>query len=137
MSAIDPQPVRTPSRAKWLAALMVAAVFFTGVFVGVIGDHIFLILHRQFLPPQSWMAHITPRIVKRLDHELNLTPDQEARVRRILELHHARIRQLSSQMRTGVQGEIRTANNEIEAVLTPPQRAKFAKMKMHLMAHPH
>ena len=87
MSAIDPQPVRTPSRAKWLAALMVAAVFFTGVFVGVIGDHIFLILHRQFLPPQSWMAHITPRIVKRLEsalfdlqHDVRIGRLAEARV---------------------------------------------------------
>jgi Spy/CpxP family protein refolding chaperone len=136
MSAIDAEPVkRPPSRVKWMAVSIVIAVFFTGVFVGVIGDHIFLVLHRQFVPPLSWMAHITPRIVKQLDRHLDLTPEQETRVRGILDRHHQRIQQLSAQARSGVQGEIRAANGEIEAVLTPAQRAKFSKMKMHLLSH--
>jgi hypothetical protein len=136
MSAIDPQPVkRTPPRVKWMAVLVVVSVFLTGVLVGVIGDHIFLILHRRFLPSPSWMAHVTPHIVKRLDRELKLTPEQETSVRAILDRHHVRIQQLSTELRTGVQGEIRAANGEIEAVLTPEQRAKFAKMRMHLLSH--
>jgi Spy/CpxP family protein refolding chaperone len=60
-------------------------------------------------------------MVDRLDRHLDLTDAQRAKIEQIIEQHHRSIGK-----------EIETANAEIDLVLTPEQRQKFAKMRMHL-----
>jgi Spy/CpxP family protein refolding chaperone len=66
----------------------------------------------------DFAAHM---MLTRLDHHLDLTTAQENQIREIFRRRHERMLE-----------ELSTANAEIERVLTPAQRQKFTKMRMHL-----
>lgn len=128
---VTPQPGRR-SHVKWLAALIVVAAFATGVLVGVAGDRVLMVVrHETHLSP-AMMHGLVERIEKRLDRRLDLTPEQSRQVRAILDRHQQNILRVWRVARPQVQLEIESANSEIAAVLTPEQKAKFERMKMHL-----
>jgi Spy/CpxP family protein refolding chaperone len=123
-------PAAPPSRGtstKLVATIVVLIAFLGGLAVGVIGDRIWL-LHRPRV------AHaITERILGRLDHDLDLTPQQHQQVKKILEAHAARMQQISEGVRPQIRQEIDQNNAEIARVLTPDQRAKFEQLKMQFL----
>jgi len=126
-----PPPSRSTS-TKLVATIVVLIAFLGGLAVGVIGDRIWL-LHR---PPGAsrHAAHaITERILGRLDHDLDLTPQQHQQVKQILEAHAARMQQISETVRPQLRQEIDQNNAEIAHVLTPEQRAKFEQLKMQFL----
>jgi Spy/CpxP family protein refolding chaperone len=106
--------------------VVVIIAFVAGILVGVAGDHL-LFIHHLF--PRGFVAG---RIVERLDRELHLTPQQKTQVQQILDRHRARIDAITSSVRPQVRQEIDTTNAEIEKILTPEQRAQFAKMRMRM-----
>ncbi|HSP33716.1 MAG TPA: hypothetical protein VLU46_05310 [Thermoanaerobaculia bacterium] len=116
----------SPSSSKLLAAFALVITFFAGALVGVFGDHLFMI-HRGILahPPAKF-------IVRRLDARLHLNDQQRAQITGIVERHDARIRTIREGVRPAVRNEIDAANSEIDRVLTPEQRATFAKMRIRL-----
>ena len=69
--------------------------------------------------------HVSRMMLRHLDLRLDLTDAQRAQVEQILERHHAQMR-----------GQLDAANAEIERVLTPEQRARFARMRMRLHGRP-
>lgn len=71
------------------------------------------------------------RVVDRLDHELHFTPQQKVLVQQIIDRHRGRIDAVIGQVRQ----EIDASNAEIDKVLTPEQRAKFAKIRMRMKSH--
>ena len=100
--------------------------FIAGVFVGIAGDHL-LIIHHLF------PRHFGSRpILDRLDRELHLTAQQKTQVQQILDRHRARIEAAMSNVRPQIRAEIDATNAEIDKILTPDQRAQFAKMKMRM-----
>ncbi len=117
------------SRNKVIAALVLALTFFAGITLGVFGAHM-MILHG------GPGAERFPRaLAARLDHRLDLTDAQRKQVESILVRHHQRIRSIVASTRPRVRSEVDAANREIEAVLTPAQRAKFVKFRMHIPQH--
>ena len=117
------------SRNSVLAALVLALTFFAGIAIGVFGAHM-AILHGLHDAPGA--GRFPRALAARLDHRLDLSDTQRAQVEAILVRHHARISAITTSVRPQVRREVEAANHEIELVLTPAQRAKFAKLRMRM-----
>jgi DNA-binding MarR family transcriptional regulator len=111
-----------------VAVFVLAATFLAGAAVGILGDRMF---HRRRGIPE-FATHV---MVNRLSRHLDLDDAQRKKVAAIIERHHARINAFFTDMRPRVREEIEQANREIEVLLTPEQRKKFERMKMHVMRH--
>jgi hypothetical protein len=105
---------------------VVIIAFVAGVLVGVAGDHL-LFIHHVFS-----RGFVAGRIADRLDRELHLSAQQKTQVQQILDRHRKRIDVITSGVRPQVRQEIDSTNAEIEKILTPEQRAQFAKMRMRM-----
>lgn len=100
-----------------LVAILVLAVTFTaGAAVGVFAAH-FAHIRGEHMPPVFPM-------VNRLDRRLDLTDQQRAQVEQIIRRRHTAIM-------ASVHAEIEQANAEITRILTPEQRKKFERIKLH------
>jgi len=99
-----------------IAAIVVLAAFVAGFCAGIFADRV---MHRMGGPHPPRFA--SRMMIERLDRHLDLTDDQRAKIEQIIERHHQ-----------SIGGEIAAANAEIERLLTPEQRQKFAKIRMHL-----
>lgn len=109
------------ARTTLIAVLVLAVTFVSGVVVGIGVGRIGHFARGPRGPMPRFAAHM---VLNRLDDHLDLTDAQEAQIREIFNRRHGRIMQ-----------EIATTNAEIERVLTPQQREKFKKMRMHLAPH--
>jgi len=72
------------------------------------------------------------RVVDRLNRELHFSSEQRAQVQQIVDRHRVRIDALMSGVRPQIRQEFDATNAEIDKVLTPDQRAAFAKMRMRM-----
>jgi len=127
-----PPPPSNSSRTKIIAVIVVLAAFGCGIVAGAVGDRLWLFHHG---PAHGAGRFIAERILKRLDRELHLTPQQHDQVKKILEAHRVRVEGVFEAVKPQVHHEIDAANNEIRAVLTPEQRQKYEELRMRL--HPH
>lgn len=116
------------SRTTVVAIVVLLLTFIAGFATGMLTDHLLILWHRgHHLPPFA-----TSAMARRLDRHLDLTDEQREKIEAILDRRHKRINDLWAGMRPRVHAEIDQTNAEIEKILTPEQRAKFAKMKMRL-----
>ena len=137
MSATD--PAATPARAssaKALAVITVIIAFGVGLILGAVGMLGWIIHHHGGRAP-FFEALGERRIMRHLDHELNLTPQQHDAVARIIRERHQRINAIFGGLRPEVRREIDLANAEIEKVLTPEQKVKFEQVQMRLHSRRH
>jgi Spy/CpxP family protein refolding chaperone len=131
VSVSDPviaTPPRGSKKTIIIAAIVVLVAFVSGAIAGMLIEHVHLMrrMHGRTsrFAPQS--------MVRRLDKTLDLTPEQHTKVEEIVMRHHQRIVALTESVRPRVRQELEAANREIEAVLTPEQREKFAQLRLHL-----
>lgn len=79
------------------------------------------------------------RMLHRLDEKLDLTDDQEAQVKEILDDAHAQMRELRENDEDPGRGQFKAimkdASSKIEAVLTPEQAAEYAELKEKRKEH--
>lgn len=113
-----------------VAILVVLVTFTAGVAVGVFGAHIVHVRGEHGTP-----AFPAKMMVNRLDRRLDLTDQQRAQVEQIIRRHHAAIAAVRATMQPRVRAEIEQANVEITRILTPEQRQKFERIKLHLGVH--
>lgn len=107
------------SRTKTtVVAVLVLLLTFAGGFMAGAFAHRAVAV--RVLRPQA-----SRMMLRHLDLRLDLTDAQHAQIGRILEQRHARLR-----------NELDATNAEIEKVLTPEQRARFARMRMRLHGRP-
>ena len=129
--AIEP-PRGTSTSTKVIATIVVLLAFFGGLVIGVIGDRIWTMHHGP--GPRPFAVHlVTARILDRLDHELNLTPQQRTQVKQILDAHAQRIQGVWNGVQPQIRAEIDRNNAEIARVLNPDQRQKFERLKMQFL----
>ncbi len=120
----------TPGRARLLSGALLAAVFLAGMLAGVAADHLWA-LHR--MPPfrhgpPGHRAHRGGEAHGELARRLDLTPAQQARLDSIFARRGPRMDSIMGEMRPRLDAEIRAAEAEVEAVLTPEQREEFRRM---------
>src|SRR5438128_1324718 len=71
---------------------------------------------------------------ERLTHELDLSPQQKTQVQQIIERHRAKIDATMANVRPQIRQELDATNAEIETVLNPEQKKKFADLRMRIGA---
>ena len=113
--------------------VVVIVAFVAGILVGVAGDHLYLI-HSGRLFPRRASHFAADRMAEHLGRELQLTPQQKSQVQQIIEAHRAKIDAAMSSVRPQVRAEIDATNADIEKILTPDQRTKFANLRMRVGA---
>jgi Spy/CpxP family protein refolding chaperone len=122
------------SKTRTAAVVVVIVAFIAGILVGVAGDHLYLI-HNGRLSPRHATRFSADRMAERLAGQLDLSAQQKTQVQQIIERHRAKIDATMNAVRPQVRSEIDATNAEIDAVLTPEQRTKFAAIRMKMGAH--
>lgn len=128
MSANEQTGSPRPRRTALLAIAVLAATFVVGVLAGIAADRTLMRRVWRDRPAQPSPSFLASRLEKRLD----LTPDQKRQVEEILTRHHSRMNAAWNAARPAVRAEIEAANAEIDLLLTPEQREKFAQLKMRM-----
>ena len=106
---------------------VVNVAFIAGLFAGIAGDRLYF--HRMFPGRRDFgSAHI----VDRLNRELHFSSQQKTEVQQIFDRHRVRIDALMSGVRPQIRQELDATNAEIDKILTPDQRATFAKIRMRM-----
>lgn len=114
---------------RWKVILAAAVIFASGVVTGWVG---FNALQPQLSPPttsedQGPPPFRDPRsdMLQRLQRDLELTPEQSARIDVILQEGRKRTRQLWEQVSPQMREETRLVRESIQAELTPEQRVQY------------
>lgn len=124
---------RSTTRTVIIATLALVVMFVAGFVSGVVTDR--LLMHRR--GPHRPPPMIAHAMLHRLDRQLDLTDQQEAEIRKILERRHERLNAQWEAMRPRINAEIQQTNAEIERLLTPEQREKFQDLRLHLGGRMH
>lgn len=122
------------SNTRAAAVAVVVVAFIAGILAGVAGDHLYLIHSGRLSPRHATSRFAADRMADRLTHELDLTPQQKTQVQQIIERHRAKIDATMANVRPQVRQELDATNAEIETVLTPEQKTKFANLRMRIGA---
>lgn len=121
----------TRSSARTIAVVTVIATLIAGFLIGVVADRVWLLRHGPRFGSRA-QRFTTERIVNRLDHELDFTPQQRTQVTQIIQARQKRIGVIQAAVRPQIRAEIDQTNAEIEKILTPAQRTKFEQLKMRV-----
>src|SRR5438552_9550492 len=124
-------PTPSPGSTRRTAVLLVAIAFLAGALIGFAGGRVYSI-YRLFGAGHGGHEFMRQRILGHLDRELKLTPQQKDQIGAIMDRHHKRMTEISEGIRPQMRQELDGANREIEAVLTPDQRAKYEAMRMRM-----
>jgi Spy/CpxP family protein refolding chaperone len=123
-------PTPSPSSTRRIAILLVAVSFVAGALIGFAGGRVYSIFH--VMHGGRGPDFIRDRVLRHLDQELKLTPQQHDQIGQIMDRHHKRMQELTEGIRPQIHAELETATHEIQAVLTPEQRSKFDAMHMRM-----
>jgi Spy/CpxP family protein refolding chaperone len=124
METPSPSPIST----RRTAVLLVAVAFVAGALIGFAGGRVYSIYHIFNRRPES----IERGILRHLDRELKLTPQQHDQIAAIIDRHHKRMVEITDGVRPQMRQELDSANREIDVLLTPEQRTKFNEMHMRM-----
>lgn len=110
------------NKRSWEAAALVLVVFVLGVLLGGLGDHIW--------GAKVWGMQPRPithrdQIIDTLTHELDLTPDQLKQVTAAVDQKQTEIDKLYAPLEAQRDQIRQQGREQIRAVLTPGQQAKF------------
>jgi Spy/CpxP family protein refolding chaperone len=107
--------------------LLVALVFLAGVAVGVVGTRIVVrqVMGEVIAHPET----VPSRIERNLAFRLRLDSGQRAKLYEIMSGTHEQLKDLRQEYRPQVILVLSNANNQITALLTPEQLARFEKWK--------
>jgi Spy/CpxP family protein refolding chaperone len=112
------------TKHKILAALLILVVFALGVVAGVLGERYFV--HKRYRRPTVERTHVPS--LDAWSKELQLTPDQQAKIREIFKKNEERMKQYRTEGLAKL-GEIRKMlKDELDAVFTPEQKKKMEEM---------
>jgi len=112
-----------PSNRKAIAWLLV--VFVLGIALGVLGTYIVttrVFAHGQ--PPHD-PAALRAHYIDRLNHELNLTPDEQKQIDAILTNLQARVDAIHQSVVPQYDDARKAGREQIRQLLTPEQQPKF------------
>jgi len=106
--------------------LILAVIFVAGGFTGAALTMVFSgpLMHAQGGPPpdmkQRWLGRLT--------HELNLTPDQQAKIGPILDDTAAKVQKIHQQEFESIRPILKASDDQIAALLTPDQQARMKEL---------
>jgi Spy/CpxP family protein refolding chaperone len=112
------------TKHKILAALLILVVFGLGAAAGVLGER--YSVRRKYRRPAVERTHVPS--LDAWSKELQLTPDQQEKIREIFKKNEERMKQYRTEGLAKL-GEIRKMlKDELDAVFTPDQKKKMEEM---------
>jgi Spy/CpxP family protein refolding chaperone len=112
------------TKYKIFIALTLLVVFGLGVTAGVLGERYFV--HKKYRRPQAdRQSHPT---LDSWARELQLTPDQQEKIREIFKKNEERMKAYWSEGTNRLQEIRKTLKEEIDALLTPEQKKKMEEI---------
>jgi len=111
------------------AVLAVLGLFLLGVVVGILGAHLYYA--RQLQRPGRFPMMATQFFADRLEHQLELSPEQRAEIEKILRDSRKEAEALRLEVGPRARRIMEVAQSEIEEILTPEQREKLAELRRH------
>jgi hypothetical protein len=110
----------------WKIVLAFAAVFFAGVLAG--GVAVMRLIPPPFGPfPNS--AELTDRMIRTLKVDLNLTPDQVAKIQPVIARTTEQTVAFHRELSARIQSDIDSSDVQIEGFLDPKQKARFESIR--------
>jgi len=106
----------------WKVILAFTGIFLAGILVGGL---VTLRWGKNFGSRLPMGEQYGPQLMKRLVNQLDLTPEQQAKVKPIVDQATDELRQLRRSAQRTTTAVIERMQGEISAVLTPEQKAKF------------
>jgi len=116
--------------SPWKVILATLVIFIAGLVTGAVGAKRLLpkpprpLVHQE--PMQPWM--LREQFRAELDRRLRLTPEQNARIERVMHEGQERVKEIWSLVGPEMQAELRAVREEIRRELTPEQRRRFEEM---------
>jgi hypothetical protein len=107
----------------WQICLVLVLIFLAG---GVSGGLVAFKVARSILPPppRDWVA----RQFERVTHELELTPEQQAKIQPIIQRRMDEVNRLRREAFKSGREIMTRMEAEVAAVLTPAQREKYERI---------
>jgi Spy/CpxP family protein refolding chaperone len=84
--------------------------------------------NKMKLPAFAQLQPQRPEFLRRLDQQLNLTPEQHDEIAKIMKTSQDRTAPLWEKIAPQMTDELKRVRQEIRQVLTPEQRKKFAEL---------
>jgi Spy/CpxP family protein refolding chaperone len=114
--------------SRSVAVISVLALFLAGLSIGVLAMHLY---HEGQLVGSGRPFGGPPhrRFLNALERELDLTPDQQQRIREIHEESHLEIQKLRHELRPRLERQMDETHDRILAVLTPEQQERFKELE--------
>ena len=117
----------------WKVILATMVIFGAGVVTGgLLVRHTTAPSHPP-RPANARLAPISPsglrmEVLRRVERELDLTPEQRAEVDRIISASQERTKKLMEPLAPQLHAELQQAKESVRAVLTPEQRPRFDEL---------
>jgi hypothetical protein len=107
--------------------LLLALVFFAGIVIGVVGTRVVVrhAVQQAVLHPERVQAVIERNLARRL----RLDGGQQAKLHEILSEAHGQLKDLRREYQPQVIVIVSHTEQQIDAILTPGQQARFEKLK--------
>ena len=120
-------------KSRLVAGAVIVVVLLAGIVIGFYLHHTVPWRHGPpgFAvdgPPPGPPPGLKNRMLDRLDRQLDLTPDQRARIDTVLTRREADLQALMRETRPRFDSIAARTRSDIQAVLTPAQREEFAKI---------
>jgi Spy/CpxP family protein refolding chaperone len=112
------------TKYKLLVALTLLVVFGLGVAAGVLGER--TIVHKNYRRPSSDRTHAPS--LDAWAKELQLTPDQQAKIREIFKKNEERMKTYRTEGLAKLRELRKMLRDELDAVFTPEQKKKMEEM---------
>lgn len=117
---------------RWRVILAATVIFLTGFATGgvVVRTYAPKIVKRTHVSPPLPIGHDRRQeYIAKLDRELQLTPEQRAKVEDILAESQKRMKEIWDPMEPQVKEEYRRTRREISDILTPEQQEKMKQWR--------
>jgi uncharacterized membrane protein len=108
--------------------LLVALVFLAGAVAGVVGTR--MVVRREMREAILHPERVQIFIERSLARQLRLDDEQRVKLRQILLDAHGQLRDLRQQYHPQLVEIVSNANQQIIAILTPEQQARFEALKL-------
>lgn len=117
---------------KSRAALVVLLSLIAGAILGIVADRTVL-AHLGRRPPDPRRAG--EHFARMLEHRLDLTDEQKREVEAIIQRHADANETIFRETQPRIRAQMEATDREIEALLTPEQKTKFAELVRERNAH--
>lgn len=115
----------------WRMAFFSLILMLAGVAIGASAMHMWVVKQRS--KPQPRPAVNLKRVMRRVDKQLNLTPEQSEQVRPVIRRCLADLDQVRAEARPQIRQHLRLMNRDIQAVLEPEQQKQWKRIARRLM----